>query len=69
MRPLAFFSFALLVAWLSLVAAACQGDTGPAGPEGPPGEPGEPGPPPGGGIEPEIFGLVGRIMEPNLVPV
>jgi hypothetical protein len=48
---------------------ACKGDAGEQGPEGPPGEPGEPGQPPDVGIEPAPFGLVGRIMEPNLVPV
>ena len=69
MRSLAVSCFALLVALLSLLAGACQGDAGQAGPEGPQGPPGEPGEPPGGGIEPEILGLVGRIMEPNLVPV
>jgi hypothetical protein len=60
----------LLVAFCSLLAA-CAGDTGAEGPQGPPGEPGEPGEPgdPPGGIAPEIFGLVGRIMEPNGVPV
>jgi len=52
----------------SISLGACKGDTGAPGPEGPPGEPGEPGEPPGG-LEPEIFGLVGRIMEPNGVPV
>lgn len=48
---------------------ACKGDTGEPGPQGPPGEPGEPGQPPGVGIEPEPFGLVGRVLEPNLTPV
>jgi hypothetical protein len=57
-----------LVAFLTIVAA-CTGDTGAEGPEGPPGESGEPGEPAGGRIEPEAFGLVGRIMEPNLLPV
>ncbi len=48
---------------------ACKGDTGEPGPEGPPGEPGPPGETPGPDIEPAPFGLVGRVMEPNLVPV
>jgi len=56
-------------AGLSLALTACKGDVGPEGPQGPPGEPGEPDQPPGMGIEPEIFGLVGRVMEPNLLPV
>ncbi|MBW1758087.1 MAG: hypothetical protein JRJ80_18230, partial [Deltaproteobacteria bacterium] len=61
--------------WLSVLACAllllgaCKGDTGEQGPQGPPGEPGEPGQPPDSGIEPEPFGLVGRVMEPNMVPV
>jgi hypothetical protein len=61
--------------WLSVVLvvlsgiAACKGDTGEQGPQGPPGEPGEPAQPPDIGIEPEPFGLVGRVMEPNMVPV
>ncbi|MBW2718380.1 MAG: hypothetical protein JRD94_07425, partial [Deltaproteobacteria bacterium] len=61
--------------WLSvlvvavLTIGACKGDTGEQGPQGPPGEPGEPGQPPDSGIVPEPFGLVGRVMEPNLVPV
>ena len=50
---------------LAVVVGACTGDTGPQGPEGPEGPPGEPGQPPTGEIEPEIFGLVGRIFEPN----
>ena len=61
--------------WLSVVLvllsviAACKGDTGEQGPEGPPGEPGEPGQPPDGSIDPAPLGLVGRVMEPNMVPV
>jgi hypothetical protein len=61
--------------WLSVLLAiafmvgACKGDTGEQGPEGPPGEPGEPGKPPEIGIDPEAFGLVGRVIEPNMVPV
>lgn len=53
---------------LSLGVAGCEGDTGPQGPEGPPGPQGPPGETPGT-IEPEIFGLVGRVTEPNLMPV
>jgi predicted CXXCH cytochrome family protein len=48
---------------------ACKGDTGEQGPEGPPGEPGEPAQPPDVGIEPAPFGLVGRVIEPNMLPV
>jgi len=61
--------------WLSVVLvllsviAACKGDTGEQGPEGPPGEPGEPGQPPDGSIDPAPLGLVGRVMEPNMMPV
>ncbi len=54
-----------VVALVVVVAGACTGDTGPQGPDGPEGAPGEPGQPPTGEIEPEIFGLVGRILEPN----
>lgn len=63
------------VSWLGLliaglfIIAACKGDTGEQGPQGPPGEPGPPGETPGAGIDPELFGLVGRVIEPNLVPV
>ena len=53
----------------SLAFGACTGDTGEQGPEGPPGEPGEPGPPPSFGIDPAPFGLVGRVVERNMVPV
>ncbi len=62
-------------AWLWLVVgalsplAACKGDTGEPGPQGPPGEPGPPGETPGPDIDPEPFGLVGRVTEPNMVPV
>ena len=48
---------------------ACTGPTGMTGPEGPEGPQGPPGETPGGGIEPEPFGLVGRVLEPNLEPV
>ena len=48
---------------------ACKGDTGEQGPQGPPGEPGEPAQPPDSGIDPAPFGLVGRVVEPNLLPV
>jgi len=65
--PLRICWFALLL--LSLSLGACKGDTGEQGPEGPPGEPGEPGQPPDLGIEPAPLGLVGRIMEPNMLPV
>ena len=54
---------------IALLFAACKGDTGEPGPQGPPGEPGPPGETPGPGIEPELFGLVGRVIEPNLLPV
>lgn len=57
----------LLVALTTI--GACKGDTGEPGPEGPPGEPGPPGETPGPDIEPEPFGLVGLVMEPNLVLV
>ena len=53
-------------AGLSLAFSACKGDVGPGGPPGPQGPPSQP---PGMGIEPEIFGLVGRVIEPNLIPV
>jgi predicted CXXCH cytochrome family protein len=52
-----------------LVIGACKGDTGEQGPEGPPGEQGPPGETPDPGIDPEPFGLVGRVMEPNMLPV
>lgn len=52
-----------------LFVGACKGDTGEQGPQGPPGEPGPPGETPGEGIDPEIFGLVGRVIEPNLESV
>jgi len=61
--------------WLSVLlvmvfaVAACKGDTGEPGAEGPAGPEGPPGETPGPEIEPEILGLVGRIIEPNLVPV
>jgi len=63
------------VSWLSVllcalfVVGACKGDTGEQGPEGPPGEPGPPGETPSPGIDPEPLGLVGRVMEPNMMPV
>ena len=62
------------ICWLaclsfSLSLGACKGDTGEQGPEGPPGEPGEPAQPPDVGIEPAPFGLVGRVIEPNRLPV
>lgn len=63
------------VSWLAVVLVAvttigaCKGDTGEPGPEGPAGEPGPPGEAPGPDIEPAPFGLVGLVMEPNLVPV
>ncbi len=68
MRPTQWLAFASLTGALVFIGA-CKGDTGPEGPQGPPGEPGEPGEP-AGGIEREIFGLVGQILEPNgtLVP-
>jgi hypothetical protein len=62
-------------AWLSVLIFAsfaiggCKGDTGEQGPEGPPGEPGPPGETPSPGIDPEPLGLVGRVMEPNMMPV
>ena len=56
------------VAALCLIVA-CKGDTGEPGPQGPPGASGEPGQPPDSGIDPEPFGLVGRVIEPNMVPV
>lgn len=58
-----------LLALCVLAVGACKGDVGPQGPQGPPGEPGPPGPPADGGITPEPFGLVGRILEPNGVVV
>ena len=58
-----------VLACASLLLGACKGDTGEQGPQGPPGEPGEPGQPPDVGIDPEPLGLVGRVMEPNQVPV
>lgn len=59
----------VVVLCASLLLGACKGDTGEPGPQGPPGEPGEPGQPPDAGIDPEPFGLVGRVMEPNLALV
>ena len=53
----------------ALVGGACKGETGVQGPAGPPGEQGPPGEVPGPDIEPAPFGLVGRVMEPNRVPV
>jgi hypothetical protein len=61
--------------WLSVLlviafaVGACKGDTGEPGAEGPTGPEGPPGETPGPGIEPEILGLVGRVIEPNLLPV
>ncbi len=69
MHALRQLSSISLVAVLVVAAVGCAGDTGSEGPEGPEGPPGEPGAPPVPGIEPEVLGLVGRIMEPNLVPV
>ena len=43
-----------------------EGPEGPEGPQGPPGEPGEPGGPP---LELEPDGLVGRILDPRVLPV
>jgi len=57
-----------LVASVGLLAA-CEGDVGPEGPEGPEGPPGVSPDPPSGEIEPEIFGLVGRVVGPADVPV
>ena len=54
---------------LSLALGACKGDTGEPGAEGPAGPEGPPGETPGPEIEPEILGLVGRVIEPNLLPV
>ncbi len=62
------FWFAALIG-VAFAIGACKGDTGAQGPQGPPGPPGEPGQPPDSGIVPEPFGLVGRVIEPNLVPV
>ena len=53
----------------SLALGACKGDTGEPGPEGPEGPQGPPGETPDMGIEPEPLGLVGRVIEPNLLPV
>jgi predicted CXXCH cytochrome family protein len=61
--------------WLSvlivvaLTIGACKGDTGATGPEGSEGPQGPPGVTPSDGIEPEPFGLVGLVMEPNMVLV
>lgn len=63
------FSWLPLLLGASLLLASCKGDTGEPGPEGPPGEPGPPGEVPGGDIEPEPNGLVGRVLESNMVPV
>lgn len=64
MQATRLFGLTSVIAF-AVVVGACRGDTGPQGPEGPEGPPGEPGQPPTGEIEPEIFGLVGRIFEPN----
>jgi len=62
------------ICWLacllfSISLGACTGDTGEQGPEGPEGPQGPPGENPDIGIEREPFGLVGRVIEPNLLPV
>ena len=63
------------ICWLacllfSISLGACTGDTGEQGPEGPEGPQGPPGESPDmDGIEREPFGLVGRVIEPNLLPV
>ena len=62
-------SWLLVLTFGCLALASCKGDTGEQGPQGPPGDPGPPGPPAEPGLETEPFGLVGRVMEPNLVPV
>jgi len=63
---------------LALSLVACDGSTGSTGPEGPPGppgdagvpgEPGEPGEPGGPPLELEPDGLVGRILDPRVLPV
>jgi len=63
---------------LALSLVACEGSTGATGPEGPPGppgdagvpgEPGEPGEPGGPPLELEPDGLVGRILDPRVLPV
>lgn len=69
MLPARRDSLLSVLAVVALTVGACKGDTGEQGPQGPPGEPGEPGQPPDVGLVPEPFGLVGRVMEPNLVPV
>jgi predicted CXXCH cytochrome family protein len=53
----------------SISLGACTGDTGEQGPEGPEGPQGPPGEGPDIGIEREPLGLVGRVIEPNLLPV
>jgi len=53
---------------LLLLVASCGGESEPAGLRAPQGQGGTPGQAPAE-IEPEIFGLVGRIMEPNGMPV
>ena len=59
----------LIFVLLGLLLGACKGDTGEPGPEGPPGEQGPPGETPSPELEPEPLGLVGRVGEPNLLPV
>jgi predicted CXXCH cytochrome family protein len=60
---------------LALSLVACDGSTGSEGPPGPPGdagvpgEPGEPGEPGGPPLELEPDGLVGRILDPRVLPV
>ena len=62
------------ICWLacllfSISLGACTGDTGEQGPEGPEGPQGPPGEGPDIGIEREPLGLVGRVIEPNLLQV
>ena len=70
--PMHFFrrgSWLSVLLVIAFAVGACKGDTGEPGAEGPTGEPGPPGETPGPDIEPEIVGLVGRVIEPNLLPV
>ncbi|MFW2388564.1 MAG: cytochrome c3 family protein [Polyangiales bacterium] len=69
MTSIRWFSWLSFCVCASFVMVACTGDTGEPGPQGPPGEPGPPGETPGEEIDPELEGLVGRVMEPNMTPV
>ncbi len=69
MLSISRFSWLPLLVCTCLMIGACKGDTGEQGPEGPEGPQGPPGATPDAGIDPELEGLVGRVMEPSMLPV